>query len=285
MNDKSTGRKAAGATWVRVAMIAALAGVALASAIPASAQSPKRRVFVNARDAAHKQALKAIISARDLRHEFISPGNELIFSAELTRGQIEAVKRLGGRVEAVPRVYPLTQRQRYGALQKRATPLGKPVCGDGVCQGNESKTCPADCGEPPPPEPPPGRECAPQDQREYQTLLLSGSSAGGWGVKLLVVDTGVNKDHADLDVSFCRNVTRRKVKNNCKDDVGHGTHTSGSAAANGGADGLGLFGAAPGATLVGRFGPRNRGWYTKLPPASHDHQHWWPGSLRPEKRH
>ena len=249
MNDKSTGRKAAGATWVRVAMVAALVGVALASAIPASAQSPKRRVFVNARDAAHKQALKAIISARDLRHEFISPGNELIFSAELTRGQIEAVKRLGGRVEAVPRVYPLTQRQRYGALQKRATPLGKPVCGDGVCQGNESKTCPADCGEPPPPEPPPGRECAPQDQREYQTLLLSGSSAGGWGVKLLVVDTGVNKDHADLDVSFCRNVTRRKVKNNCKDDVGHGTHTSGSAAANGGLDGLGLFGAAPGATL------------------------------------
>ncbi|MDA2914781.1 hypothetical protein MYX77_12680, partial [Acidobacteriia bacterium AH_259_A11_L15] len=174
-------------------------GVALASAIPASVQSPKRRVFVNARDAAHKQALIAIISARDLRHEFISPGNELIFSAELTRGQIEAVERLGGRVEAVPRVYPLTQQQRYGALQKRATPLGKPVCGDGVCQGNESKTCPADCGEAPPPEPPPGRECAPQDQREYQTLLLSGSSAGGWGVKLLVVDTGVNKDHPDLD--------------------------------------------------------------------------------------
>ena len=85
MNDKSTGRKAAGATWVRVAMVAALVGVALASAIPASAQSPKRRVFVNARDAAHKQALKAIISARDLRHEFISLGNELIFSAELTR--------------------------------------------------------------------------------------------------------------------------------------------------------------------------------------------------------
>ncbi|MDH3768951.1 MAG: hypothetical protein OES99_10930, partial [Gammaproteobacteria bacterium] len=31
----------------------------------------------------------------------------------------------------------------------------KPVCGNFVCEGNEARTCPADCDAPPPPPPPP----------------------------------------------------------------------------------------------------------------------------------
>jgi poly(3-hydroxybutyrate) depolymerase len=33
---------------------------------------------------------------------------------------------------------------------------GKPICGDNICQGNEAKTCPADCESLPPPPSPPG---------------------------------------------------------------------------------------------------------------------------------
>ena len=252
-------RNASVSKRVRVAMIAALVAGVVSSATLASAQSPqppKRRVFVTAQDAAHKQAIQAIIGEQGRRHDYVSPGSEGIFSAELTRGEIRAVERLGGRVEPVPRVYPRTNRRHFGVLHRKVTPQAKPYCGDGVCKGKENATsCPDDCGgQPvdPPDDPPSGRACEPQDQREYQTLLLSGDSAGpsaGNGVKLLVVDTGVNKNHLDLDVSFCRNATNPRIKNNCKDDDGHGTHTSGSAGANGGTDGAGLFGTAPGATL------------------------------------
>ena len=219
---------------------------------PAAFAQVKKRVFVHADDSTHKQAIKAVIGQGGVRHDYISAGSEGIFSAELNRGQIRAVERLGGRVEPVPQVYPVTRRQHHGALGRKVTPQGKPVCGDGVCHKKEANNCPGDCGGPPPPDPPSGRECAPQDQREYQTLLPSGATAGattGSGVKLLVIDTGVNKNHTDLDVSFCRNTTRRKIRNNCKDEIGHGTHVAGSAASNGGDDGLGLLGTAPGVTL------------------------------------
>ena len=78
---------------------ALLAGVLLTGSAADSpmAQAPtgaKSRVFVYADDAAHKRALIAIAD-RGLRHQFVSPGNELTFSAELTAGQIRARGRLG----------------------------------------------------------------------------------------------------------------------------------------------------------------------------------------------
>lgn len=214
----------------------------------------KSRVFVHADDAAHKRALIAIAD-RGLRHQFVSPGNELTFSAELTAGQIRAMERLGASIEAVPLATPMTRTRRYGALHKIVSPAGKPYCGDGICQRKESSnTCPADCGgDPPPPEEEEARVCLPQDQREYQTLLLSGASVAPLAanpVRLLVIDTGVNKDHPDLDVAFCRDATGRKIRNKCNDQIGHGTHVVGSAAAYGGADGKGLFGTAAGAGVT-----------------------------------
>ncbi len=232
-----------------------IAGLAMApSQAPGQGAASETRVFVHANGSAHKRALIAIAD-KGMRHEFSSPGNDLSFSATLTRGQVRAMERLGASIEAVPQVHPLNLPRQYGALRRRGAPAGKPgaVCGNDICEGGEKKSCPADCTttEDPPP-PPEDRACAPQDQREYQTLLLSGVAAGasaGQGVKILVIDTGVNTSHPDLEVSWCRNTTTSRIKNNCKDDIGHGTHTSGSAAANGGADGLGLYGAAPGAEL------------------------------------
>ena len=61
------------------------------------AQAPtgvKSRVFVYADDAAHERALIAIAD-RGFRHRFVSPGNELSFSAELAAGQIRAMGRRG----------------------------------------------------------------------------------------------------------------------------------------------------------------------------------------------
>ena len=152
--------------------ILSIAMLGLLGVAPVVAQAPDRvtpsaaakvRVFVDADDSEHKGALIAIAD-RGLRHEYRSPGNELTFSAELTAGQIRAMERLGARIEAVPLAEPLTRGRRYGALREFVTPSARPVCGDNICQGNESQTCPIDCAAVPPP--PSDRACEPQDQRE-----------------------------------------------------------------------------------------------------------------------
>ncbi|MDX1502501.1 MAG: integrin alpha [Thermoanaerobaculia bacterium] len=71
---------------------------------------------------------------------------------------------------------------------------GKPVCGDGVCQGNETNTCPADCdpGPPPPPPPPPDPNLLTAFDGE------DGSVFGEFGVALL--DDLDGDGHPDLAV-------------------------------------------------------------------------------------
>ncbi|MFH1637957.1 MAG: S8 family peptidase [Candidatus Woesearchaeota archaeon] len=153
------------------------------------------------------------------------------YTAELTSGQVKALEALGVEVEAVP-LYHL---------------LGRSVCGDGVCQGKETKTCPEDCSSLPedPPEEP---RCTPYVQVPYGVAMVNGGS-GGAGVTVAVLDTGVNTAHPDLDVKLCKDATKRGIKDGCTDSDGHGTHVSGTVAANGGADGLGVYGVAPGANL------------------------------------
>ena len=65
------------------------------------------------------------------------------------------------------------------------------------------------------------------------------------------MDTGVQKDHPDLNVykcfSFVGNPTSGTPLNTCKDGDGHGTHVAGTAAAID--NNIGVVGKAPGAKI------------------------------------
>lgn len=77
--------------------------------------------------------------------------------------------------------------------------------------------------------------------------------SGGDGIKVAVLDTGVNKEHFDLKnrIIDCKDFTKGpNVKNSCQDDNGHGTHVAGTILADAGSDGEGIYGVAPGASLM-----------------------------------
>jgi subtilisin len=78
-------------------------------------------------------------------------------------------------------------------------------------------------------------------------------TSGGSGVKVAVLDTGANTSHLDLtgNVEQCKDFTSSSGLTNgsCDDRNGHGTHVSGTILANGGSDGLGIYGVAPDAKL------------------------------------
>lgn len=87
----------------------------------------------------------------------------------------------------------------------------------------------------------------------YNDSLVA-STAGGAGVNVAVLDTGVLKNHLDLKnrVKQCKDFTNLKfpVKDeSCDDKNGHGTHVSGTILADGGSDKLGIYGLAPEANL------------------------------------
>ncbi len=159
-------------------------------------------------------------------HEF--PG---AFSTILTKEQVEILESSGIRVEPV-QLYRIT---------------GRPVCGDGVCQGKESRTCPEDCAGEPDSEP--TRTCFPDSQIPWGINKVNGSS-GGAGVIIAVLDSGVKTDHPDLIGSIldCRDTTKKGIKKGCADNNGHGTHVAGTIAANGGTEGI--YGVAPEAQLM-----------------------------------
>jgi len=69
----------------------------------------------------------------------------------------------------------------------------------------------------------------------------------GAGVKVAVVDTGIDFTHPDLKVAGGFNVITHD--DNFKDDQGHGTHVSGTIAGQG--NGEGVFGVAPDVALYG----------------------------------
>ncbi len=84
------------------------------------------------------------------------------------------------------------------------------------------------------------------------TKTLGGG--GGDGTRVAVLDTGITQSHPDLKarVAKCEDFTDLRfpvVEGKCVDKNGHGTHVSGIIAADGGSDGLGIYGVAPQASL------------------------------------
>ena len=77
--------------------------------------------------------------------------------------------------------------------------------------------------------------------------------AGGKGINIAVLDTGVNTSHLDLvnRVEQCKDFTTNVtvVNGSCTDNNGHGTHVAGSALADAGTDKTGVYGVAPEADL------------------------------------
>ncbi|RSD24959.1 S8 family peptidase [Mesobacillus subterraneus] len=75
------------------------------------------------------------------------------------------------------------------------------------------------------------------------------ATSGGNGIKVAVLDTGVNINHNDLAGSAeqCKDFTNRRsplVDGTCNDKNGHGTHVAGTVLAHGG-NGTGIYGVAP----------------------------------------
>ncbi len=157
------------------------------------------------------------------------------FSTRLTREQVQFLNNIGIKTEPV---------QLYRIK-------GKPgqICGDGICEGNENKTCPEDCGTGPDPEP----ACYPDSSIPWGIDRVNGGS-GGAGVTVAVLDTGVDTDHLNLVANITDCVTKvthfKPDRKNCEDGHGHGTHVAGTVLANGGPGGLGIHGVAPEAELM-----------------------------------
>ncbi len=78
-------------------------------------------------------------------------------------------------------------------------------------------------------------------------LIVDPSSNAGYGVKVAVLDTGIDLDHPDLKDNIKGGINTISPRKSADDDNGHGTHVAGIIA---GADNnLGVLGVAPQASL------------------------------------
>lgn len=189
----------------------------LAVALPAgAAERTTARVFIRGSESA-RAAARALVTPR---YEF-----EASFSAEVPT---TLLSRLG----AIPGI----EIEPVGTF----TLLGRP------------ETAP---GAKPPGKPGGGgssRSAVPEDPTPWGIESTYGdpsiaTTSGGAGIIVAVLDTGV-ASHTDLKPPLqCKDFTAAQgVKDgSCDDRNGHGTHVTGTILANGGPDGLGIWGVAP----------------------------------------
>lgn len=116
-------------------------------------------------------------------------------------------------------------------------------------------------GEEPPPPPPPADQETPWGIAQISADLAWSISTGA-GVKVAVIDTGIDKDHTDLVVTggeliITNGKYRKKGPDNWNDDNGHGTHVAGTIAAVN--NNAGVVGVAPDALLYAVKVLDNRG--------------------------
>ena len=144
------------------------------------------------------------------------------FTTELTESEATELARQGVQVESVPLLVMLKETEKRGP---------KPGGGGG------------------------GGRVTPSDQVPWGVEMVQNTSStptGGAGVDVAVLDSGVNKNHLDLKrrVAQCVDFTRGVRVGACDDKNGHGTHVAGTVLADGGEDGLGVYGMAPQANLL-----------------------------------
>lgn len=195
----------------------------LAVIVFASSQQPEKvRVYVKAKSNQGAAALKTL----DVQHEFANG----VVSVEISSVAAEKLRE-NPHFEVIGEasVWTLT------APPSSCNPW--PSCKGGT-------------------DPVPGRVYFPTDQTPWGIEVVYNNPAvtatnGGTGINVAVLDTGANINHLDLTrrVVQCKDFTKRKLTNGCPDDNGHGTHTAGTIAADGGSDSRGIYGVAPAANL------------------------------------
>ncbi len=214
-----------------VVCLLAISGIAMAQG--PSTQDTNTRYLIKSDSGLLKAAL-------GVNHKFDNG-----FTTELTKGQLKALDKLGVETEKVE-IYHITARPFCGDGKCHPVrenvetcpedcSISVPICGDGVCEGDETPaTCPEDCSLPEP--------CLPDNQIPWGIEKVNGGS-GGTGITVAVLDTGIDTDHPDLvaNTIVCVGIGYAT----CEDDNGHGTHVAGTIAANGN-----IIGVAPEANLM-----------------------------------
>src|SRR3990167_3042261 len=106
----------------------------------------------------------------------------------------------------------------------------------------------------------PQKPTVPNDQISWGVAAMYRDSgmtqtSGGADVNVAILDTGVQKDHPDLQerITGCKDFTTSQtaIAEQCDDQNGHGTHVAGIIAADGGTSGRGIYGIAPMAHIMG----------------------------------
>lgn len=191
-----------------------------------AASSAAVRVHIRAAAAERAQ----LMTEFGVRHDFTDLG--LGFTADVPVQALAGLQRRPGvQVERV------AERRVLGA----AAPAGK---GNGNGKGKPPKGG--------------GRTAYPSDQTPWgiETIYNNtgiAATGGGGGIVVAVLDTGVAA-HIDLrSPGQCKDFTKSRrgqpfTDNSCSDGHGHGTHVTGTIAAYGGSDGLGIYGVAPDVT-------------------------------------
>lgn len=206
--------------WI-AGLAALLLMASLAVGVSASPPDEGERIALMAGDAKNHSIA--------VRHDL---GNGKV-SAHVSTAQLRQLAEAGIAYEVVP------------MRQIVAAPEGK---------GDNGKGKPGTGGRP-----------VPSSQVPYGIKMIYGDPdltpagvSGGSGVTVAVLDTGsvAHPDFYRADGSYiitgCVDFANNKVdtiEGQCADGHGHGTHVTGTVAAAGGTDGLGIFGVAPGADI------------------------------------
>lgn len=151
------------------------------------------------------------------------------FTADLSGSQLWLAKLMGLKVYAVKRLNILPDTVVSVDSQKADT--------DARNKGNARPT--------------------PTHQVPWGVAMLDGGNtipSNGASVSVAILDTGIATTHPDLArrIEDCKDFTGKQavVDGKCDDQNGHGTHVAGIIAADGGADGKGIYGMDPQASLM-----------------------------------